>query len=144
MNEGKEIPDLKTACTHFIERILPKPKEWGGSETLKAVTLMKAVNILIINEKGTCYFTNNFNSQLKKTVILAFGTTGACRLNEIENENQMNSGGISNAERNHYNSVARMDQNDIFKISQMLASQIRTRNITAQIDSENSTVAVDD
>lgn len=72
---------------------------------------MHGVNILIINEKGRDFrfVPHGFDDRLTQTIVLAFRLT---------NE-QM--GHASNENRNHYDSVVRIEQNDIFDMAKELA-----------------------
>lgn len=117
---------------------------WGSTETIKAVTRMNAVNILIINARGECYFPLGFQMRLKKTVILTFGIVPVHAHTESDVVDQRQVDGcdasemshdvaIPNTKRNHYNSVMRMDQNDIYTVSQVLAS-VAYKRIQEQID----------
>lgn len=111
-NEGKKCRNMKKKCTDFLFNELPKQSQFGGIESLKAVREMKGVNILIINEHGTGYFSPcSFDKGLDQTVVLAY------RLKH--KTSQVN---VSNIDRNHYDSVVRMEQSDVYDLSRMLAS----------------------
>lgn len=137
---GKKTENIENAWQHYLEKELPKNGEWGGSETLKAVTRMKFVNILIMNAKGEGYFPYDFNMKLKQTVILAFESAGdAFSESAAVDQSQSNDCDasdeiISNTERNHYNSVVRMEQSDIYTLSQMLATIAYKRITQEQVD----------
>lgn len=51
---GKEKCDIDAECLLFLNHILPKNRVWCGSETLKAVSIVHNVNILVLNEEGPC------------------------------------------------------------------------------------------
>lgn len=139
-----KIEDIYEACTKYLEEKLPKKGVWGSTETIKAVTRMNAVNILIVNAKGECYFPLGFHMRLKKTVILTFGIVPVHAHTESDVDQRQIDGcdasdmaqdeDIPNTKRNHYNSVVRMDQNDIYTVSQVLATVAYKRLIQEQID----------
>lgn len=138
-NKGIKVDDLSFACTNFLEKILPLESTWGGNESLKAVSRMNAVNILIVNEHGNSYFTNMFDTKLKKTVILAFVCISECK-QEIDgnqigtcNESEIE---VANAKRNHYNSVVKIEQNDIYDMAKMLAVRTHERMLE-EIQADN-------
>lgn len=80
---------------------------------------MKKVNILVLDEDGDFYFAPvGFDQRLNKTVILAY-RLGELSKNDVE-ENATN----RYVERNHYDSVVRIDQHDIFTISNILARKL--------------------
>lgn len=81
---------------------------WGGSQTIKAVSLLFEVNILIINENGSFYYTNGFDPNYKKTIMIAY------RLSAVKS---------SPARRNHYDSVGNISVENILVISESLAKK---------------------
>lgn len=94
------------ASKNFLQNELPNESTWGGGESIKAVHEMNGVNILTINENGSCIFSpNGFDKQLTQTVVLAY------RIDER-----------SPNKCNHYDSVVRMEQSDIFDMAKMLAA----------------------
>lgn len=72
-NKSKRPRNIKKACKDFLNKKLPIETTWGGFESIAATNEMKGVNILIINENGTCYFSpSGFDQRLTQTVVLAF------------------------------------------------------------------------
>lgn len=114
--------NLESACTRFLEVELPKNGTWGGSESLKAITQLKKVNILVINENGDFYFPCRFNTQFKQTIILAY-TTYQFEEHEVSDcENgTANVLNVSKINRIHYDSVINIEQQDVFSLSKLLA-----------------------
>lgn len=86
-------------CCAFLNTSLVKQSFFGGSETMKAITLMHKVNILCFNESGPVYFPLGFNSNHHKTVFLAY------RLKPDSKD-----------VRNHYESVAEVDAKILFEV----------------------------
>lgn len=115
--------NLEVACTRFLEVELPKNCTWGGSETIKAITQLKKVNILVINENGDFYYPCRFNTQFEQTIILAY-TTYQYEEHEISDcENgTAEVFNVATINRIHYDSVINIEQKDVFSLSKMLAS----------------------
>lgn len=59
----------------FLESLEGSSK-WGGAESLKAVSLIYKVNIVIITENDCCYLASGFKTQYDRTVILAHRAFG--------------------------------------------------------------------
>lgn len=122
-NNGKPIKNIRKACKIFLEKSLSNEITWGGAETTTAIFDMKGVNILIINEQGTSRFVpNGFDKRLTQTVVLAFRVAGRSEKKRTSE--------ISNDDRDHYDSVVRMEQNDIFNLAKVLASTECKRYVT--------------
>lgn len=103
------ITDLNKECKDILEQYMPMRDYWGGSETLKAVQEIYNVNILIFNERDTCYFFNQFNEANTRTLILAFRFT---------NSN----------ERNHYDSVCDISSQEILNSIKFLSTKPQEGN----------------
>lgn len=71
---------------------------------------MNEVNVLIFNEYGPSYCVNGFNANYARTIVLAY------RL------------GV-NSVRNHYDSIVKIEQNDIFECSKIIAENIANQQI---------------
>lgn len=100
--------NFEKECTFFLYQLLPRNKYWGGSETLKAVALLREVNIILFNENGPYYIINPYEKKFKKTICVAFRL--ANNIHTIE-------GTIL---RNHYDSVTDIPSNVIYSIAQTL------------------------
>lgn len=69
--DGQEWGDVTEAdCQQFLG--LLSEKAFGGIETIKAITLIHRVNILVINEDGPPYFPMGFNANCHRTVFIAY------------------------------------------------------------------------
>lgn len=66
------IKDMDQECATLLNNYLPLDHYWGGAETLKAIREMYKVNILVLNERGTCHFFNHFSEEYDRTLLLAF------------------------------------------------------------------------
>lgn len=122
--QSVETLDLEWACTRFLEIELPKNGTWGGSETLKAITQLKKVNILVINEKGDFHYPCRFNTQFEQTIILAY-TTYQFEEHEVTDfeDGVANVSNVSILKRIHYDSVINIEQKDVFRMAKMLAAE---------------------
>lgn len=91
-------------CGKFLDHCLSKRSNWCGSECLKVLSDMLSINILIFNEKGCSYFFQQFRPEFDRTIMIAF------RIADRSNED------ISNANRNHYDSVVKVQANIIAEL----------------------------
>lgn len=87
--------------TAFFDNYLSKDNKWGGAETIRAIVMMFQVNIIVFNEKGSVYFARLFDLNHNRTIMIAF------RIADPLNED------TSNKNRNHYDSVAKVENNII-------------------------------
>lgn len=100
--QSSEVHDLDKECKLYLNYCLTKSGCWGGAESIKAVSRMHQVNVVIINENGPCYLVNGFNANYGRSVLLAY------RLANTDSPSQ-------NIFRNHYDSVINIQQKDIFQ-----------------------------
>lgn len=124
----KNIENFSMVCDDFLRKELPKTKCWAGTESLKAITLDKSVNILILVENGICYFSNGFNENYSKTIILAHCTYSNDTQTTTEHTGQI---------LNHYDSVVYIDPNDVFLLSKRLATISANRHQPKLITTAN-------
>lgn len=110
-NKGIKIQKdkMKEECNKYLYHELPLSSCWAGSESISAISRLYLVNILIIREDGNVYFSNGFDQNLKKTIILAY-----CTLPTDERK-------ATETKPNHYNSVVQIEPNDIIELSKRLA-----------------------
>lgn len=97
VEDGKKIKNFDEECALFLSD-LSKQGFWGGSESLKAVSLLYKANILIFNENGHFYFTNDAKITNDQSVIISF----RCASGNVD------------AVRDHYDSVCEIRLNDIY------------------------------
>lgn len=107
-NRDCSTANMEMECDLFVYQLLPLNKYWGGSETLKAVAMVKEVNIIIFNENGPCCIKNPYGKKFKKTICVAF---------RLASNNPMHE---RIAIRNHYDSVTDIPSNVIYSIAQSL------------------------
>lgn len=105
-----EIDDIDKECLDFVTNELSSLKCWGGSESLRAVSVMHKVNIIIVNDDGKSNFAQSYHPCNDRTIIIAF-----CNSNGRIQK--------TNAGRNHYNSVVEVDHKTI---AEMVVKLIKT------------------
>lgn len=119
-----DIQDIDAESKLYLNHCLPKPGCWGGVETIKAVSRMYEVNVIIVNEDGAAYLVNGFSLEYQRTLILAY------RLGDDD----------SKICRNHYDSVTNMDQTDIFNCVKLMSASIMKFFFK---DEEGNTITID-
>lgn len=110
------IKNFEEECNAFLIN-LAEDGVWSGSETIKAVSLLYGVNILIVNESGCISYANGFNPKYKKTIIIAY------RLSILPGVSQS-----VGARWNHYDSVANINVENIIVIAEYLAKNQRNES----------------
>lgn len=119
-NTKIKIEDFERESNFFLSKSLSKDGFWGGFESIRAVSMMYKVNILLINEGGTAYFASGFQAIFEKTIMLAY------RLNALHNKG-LPTGGI----RNHYESVVSIDTETVLEIAERIAKS-NENNLTSE------------
>lgn len=115
-------------CGKFIDDHLSKNGSWGGTETLEVLKDMLELNILIFNEKGCVYFAHQFESKFQRTIMIAFRIS-----DPLKND-------ISNANRNHYDSVAKVERKLITSLANDL---IKAYLKSSSLQASDSVILVD-
>lgn len=111
------IKDMDKECKTILNDYLPLDHYWGGAETLKAVREMYKVNVLVLNERGTCHFFNHFNEEYNRTLLLAF------RLQDITATE------IDVDSYNHYDSVYDISSDTIPQIIDFLLKRMERMKV---------------
>lgn len=109
-NSVYDIDDIENedaACDKLLDQ-LSNPSFWGGSETMKAVSKMKKVNILIVNENGGVFYFS-FDPEFDNRIIVAY------RLPAKVGRKSKNK-----AARNHYDSLTDLKQEDVFQLAEII------------------------
>lgn len=122
--ENGKIGDFETESLDFLANFLSKNSYWGGSESIKAVSLQYKVNILLFNENDAIYFANSFQSEYTATLLLAY------RLDP-----HFDAFGSSGSRRNHYDSVTSIDTEHMIQISGAMASRA-SKNLMEGVTAE--------
>lgn len=126
------VPNIEDECKRYIAEDLAI-SAWGGAETIKAVSQMYKVNILVINESGNCYYPFSFNMSYQESIVIAYrlkvkeGNDNSDLWDTIIEdestiieETSINSAG--DLLRDHYDSVINIDADVILKIAKCIAA----------------------
>lgn len=111
-----EIKNIETECHFFLNHCLSQFGFWGGTESLKAISSLHNVNIIIFNENGPYYFSNVFDPSYERTISIAFRAS-----NKFNKKNQ------NNSNRNHYDTIVEMEDEVIVEISKGLMRQVQCK-----------------
>lgn len=94
---------LNHASKYFVEKELTEPRCWGGAETIKAVTEIHKVNVLVMSEGDTPYFPFGFRSENSRTVFIAY------RLSKFQK--------ATSKIYDHYDAISDISQEIMYKIA---------------------------
>lgn len=129
--------DVNTASSLLVNQLLPKSGYWGGFESMKAISLLYKINILIFSEDGDFYFANGFNADHERSVFLAFRDANKL---ETKAKNSNNAKKKKNSSpKNHYDSVVDIDTNLISECSKCCAEILEKSKVNS-----NSIISLDD
>lgn len=123
-NEVTEI------CSKFVDDHLSKSGTWAGMESIRAICEIENVNLVVINEDGTGYLPNHFNSQAKKSLVLLFGSQ-----NKKQCEN--------NSNRSHYDSVVSIHKQKISEIAQQINETENHHDKFVKEAADRSAISID-
>lgn len=99
--------EINEACIIFLDNKLSKSGTWAGMESMRAISEIEKVNVVVLNDDGTSHLPSHFNKEANKCVMLLFGSaTGKVAK--------------TNMDRLHYDSIVGMD---LSRIS-MMAKEI--------------------
>lgn len=103
-----DVSDIREACKEFLDNRLSMPRCWGGMESIKAISEMQKVNIVVVNENGLCNLPSHFNINARQSLLLLFGNINgkSCK---------------SNDERSHYESIVHFSQKFVTSIAKQLS-----------------------
>lgn len=111
-----KIDDFEKESDAFLSNVLAKDQSWAGSESIKAVSVLKKVNIFVVTEKNeamtginTFYFANGFNASFEGFLMIAY------RMNKHYGV-VSGTGGIFN----HYDSIVNIEADTILEISEKM------------------------
>lgn len=106
------MENIHNEVSFFLNVLLPKKKVcWGGIETIKAVSQIYKVNIIVINSDGSCNQPMLYESSYERTLLLAYCSVG----DKVQN--------------NHYDSVAKINSSLIDKFAtQLIENDFKRQN----------------
>lgn len=64
--------DMDADALDFLDSHLSKSGVWAGAESIKAVSEIHQVNILMFDEESKCWFPFDFKSEYERTVAIAY------------------------------------------------------------------------
>lgn len=95
-NQGIKFQnDISTACLTFLSKYL-STNTWAGQETIKAISEIHGVNIVVINQDGSCNLPNHFNTKYERSLLVYY-----------RDYNQ--TAQARSSSKNHYDSVVEID-----------------------------------
>lgn len=101
--------DVERECLLFLNSMLPQNRCWTGTETLKALSIIYKVNIIILYEEGPVnVVTNDAKKLYDKTIILAY---------------RISQSGLE-VKRNHYDSVTDIESDVIYSLAQQISKKM--------------------
>lgn len=106
-NSAKDV-GLKSECLTFLDA-LSKQGTWGGYDSLLAITIIERVNIIILNEDGSCDAVNTFSLSRPRTLLLAYSSSDF----------------PTTGQKNHYDSVVNITESFITKYTNDLTGIIK-------------------
>lgn len=112
LKDPKNINDINFECKFFVTNCLSRSGTWAGAETIKAVSDLYRVNIIIFNEEETGVFIHNNRQKYDRTIAIAFRTSTMC-----DNE--------GNAIRNHYDSVCDINSTGLYDAIESISQQLQ-------------------
>lgn len=113
------VNDIDKECTFFVNFCLRKNGFWGGTESIKAVSQIYKVNVIVINEEETHYFPIDFIPEYDRTIAIVY------RIGIKSTKDKMN------PIRNHYDSVEEIPQSILMDMIKQSA-QIETIKLNEQ------------
>lgn len=97
-HSDSESFDMEREIQFFLYQLLPRNGYWGGSETLKAVSILYKVNVILFYEDDSFSIVAEEDAEHAKTIAVAYRF------------------GESNS-RNHYDSVTDISSSDIYALT---------------------------
>lgn len=123
--------ELERECRVFLNACLPRSSCFAGFESIKAISEIEKVNIITISEKGECYLVVDFNEEYERIVFLALRLT----------ENVAEYSSTHNTNRNHYDSISKIDHKVLYTISENCTARCISKHLNNDsIVSLNSTM----
>lgn len=125
----KKVRDIEAKCQDFVEQKLSKSGFWCGAETTKAISLMHNVNIVIVNDGGSCQLAYPFNPKNTRVLLLYF--------------HELNGQANNNTERNHFNSLVAVNDKNLDKIAKELVHNEIQRQNLKEIANTSHNITID-
>lgn len=117
------------ACVKFLDEKLSVPGVWGGMETLKAISELKNVNIVVINDDGMSHIPNRFNPRADKSILLLFSSKSG--KSDQGNQN-----------RTHYDSVTHISSERIAIMAKEVSEEEDRRTKFLKENTDRSVIEI--
>lgn len=93
------ITDFTTECKLYVRHVLSRSGKFGGLESIKAVSDMYKVNVLVFDGNDSCHIIRGSAKNYNRTILIAYRLTN----NATGEKNRM-----------HYDSISDIDSKSIF------------------------------
>lgn len=100
---------IEIACAEFLDE-LSLSGCWGGQESIKAISELENINIIVFNDDESCNLPNHYNSKSNKSILLLFSAIQGKAADR-------------NSDRNHYDSIIGMNSVKINVIARKIGEQ---------------------
>lgn len=104
--EGND--DLISECKLYVRHCLSRDRQWGGLESIKAVSCVYRVNVVVFNENGACYMIKRSGDEYNRTIAIAY---------------RLRCTGDGEYKLCHYDSISEMDSNSIYSASEFITKK---------------------
>lgn len=104
--------DLTATCKSFVRDTLSCEGSWGGLETIKAVSVMHSVNVLVVNECGTCYLIKGAAKKYDRTLLIAY---------------RMYYNDVGDPVYNHYDSISDICSDDMISVADVAINKFKSK-----------------
>lgn len=103
-----DVADATIKSKLWVRNKLSRSGKWGGLETIKAVSNMYRVNVVIFNEDSACYMIKGSDAEFERTILLAY---------------RLGIGTDGEAVYNHYDSVCDMDSDTMLTAADFIINK---------------------
>lgn len=117
--------ELEKECRFYMNFCLPKETCHAGSESIRAISQLKEMNIITIGEQGESHLAVDFNDSYTRSIFLAHRLAASVSTDSNTN--------IHNSDRDHYDSVFEINTDILYTMAEHLnAEAIRRKAINNQ------------
>lgn len=126
-NGEKDEREIEITCHKFMDTKLIKPGVWGGAETFKAISKMHNVNIIVLNNDGSCNMPCRLNQKCARSLLIYFSSGR----DDVENNNRV-----------HYDSVISVSDTKLRDIANEL-TEVEIKREMFTKDANCSHISID-
>lgn len=110
MKKSNEFQNMTSECELYVRDVLSKDRNWAGHESIKAISDIHKVNIVIFNEDDSCVLQINNQQKFERTIAIAY---------------RLGYNAEGHMQRNHYDSVSDMESTNVWAVSDFLMKRIK-------------------